>query len=105
MFIEQLKREKTRFRIVTVFELVIGVLFIVLGWQFFNVSNVFSTMLDRMGPSPYSPIVDLYRTIQTGFLVGGFMTFVHGIKRAVDNILIAWVKSALPTEEQQHSAE
>jgi uncharacterized membrane protein YphA (DoxX/SURF4 family) len=86
-----------------VFELVIGILFIVLGWQFFNISNLFSTMLHEMGESPYTPnyIYDLYKTNQTGFLAGGFIAFVHGVKRTVDNTLNAWVKSALPTEEEQ----
>lgn len=103
MSIEQLKREKTRSLIIAGFELIIGILFIVLGWQFFNMSNLFSTMLYEMEESPYYPnyIFDLYRTIQIGFLAGGFIGFVHGVKRMIDNTLNAWVKSALPTEEKQ----
>jgi len=99
MPIEQLRREKIRSVVMAGFELIIGVLFIALGWQFFSVGGFFSVMTSQItGYSGY--LFDLYKAIQTGFFVGGFIAVFHGIKRITDNILNAWVKSALPTEEK-----
>ena len=101
MSLDRWRRERARALIVAGFELILGVLFILLGWQLFNVSNVFHTMLGEMVQSPYTPtyVYELYRTIQVGFLIGGFIAFVHGAKRMVDNMLDVWAKSALPKEE------
>ena len=101
MSIEQWRRERARALIIAGFELILGVLFILLGWQLFNVSNVFHTMLLEIVQSPYTPmyIYELYMTIRIGFLIGGFIAFVHGAKRMVDNVLDVWAKSALTKEE------
>ena len=103
MITERWRRERARALIIAGFELILGVLFILLAWQLFNVSTLFHTMLGEMGQSPYTPtyVYELYRTIQIGFLIGGFIAFAHGAKRMVDNVLAVWANSAVPTAETQ----
>ena len=42
--------------------------------------------------------ITTYKTILAMIIAGGFFAFIHGIKRILDNVLNAWVKSAIPKE-------
>ncbi len=95
---EQLKRERDRAILIAGFELLLGIIMAYIGWQFFNANEAFRIMIYEMEQSIYTPAysIDLFRTIQAGTLAGGFFALVHGVKRIADNVLNAWVKSAIP---------
>jgi len=98
---EQLKREKIRAVMIATIELILGATMILIGIQFINVAEFFKFELyEVMKEYPQERYLDLYRTIITGSLAGGFFAMLHGVKRMVDNLLNAWVKSAIPTEQK-----
>ena len=41
-------------------------------------------------------ISHLFSAIRMIIIIGGIFALIHGVKRVVDNILSAWVKSAIP---------
>jgi ammonia channel protein AmtB len=79
-------------------ELVLGILMIYIGWQLYNAGEYFRIAIYEMEQSPFTPkhIINLFRTMLTTTLAGGFFALVHGIKRIADSSLNAWVKSAIP---------
>jgi TRAP-type C4-dicarboxylate transport system permease small subunit len=101
---EQLRREKIRAIAVAIIELVLGSLMAYIGFQLFNISEVWRIITEEVTQSPYTPehIIGLYNAILMVIIVGGIFSLIHGIKRMVDNVLNAWVKSATtkPSEEK-----
>lgn len=101
---EQLRREKIRAIAVAIIELVLGSLMAYIGFQLFNISEVWRIVIAETPQSPYIPeyIIGLYNAILMIIIVGGIFSLIHGIKRIVDNVLNAWVKSATtkPSEEK-----
>ena len=95
---KQLEREKDRAIILAGIELVLGIIMVYIGFQFFNASEYFRIAIYEMEQSAYTPeyTLDLFRTILSAILAGGFFALIHGVKRIADNFLNAWVKSAIP---------
>lgn len=60
-------------------------------------------MIREMATSPYTPdyLIGLYNAILLVTIAGGFFAVVHGIKRIVDNVLNAWVKSVTPKPSEE----
>jgi uncharacterized membrane protein len=93
VYVEQMKREKVHAIVVAAIEVGLGFLVLYIGLQFFNIYNSLNQLL-----GPYTP--SYFMDIRTIVLIGGIFVILHGIKRMVDNILNAWVKSAVPPEKQ-----
>jgi len=103
--LEQLKREKYRAIAIMAIELILGGIIIFIGFQFFVISEIWHLIILEMAESPYTPkyIVELFSVIRMLFIVGGIFAFIYGVKRIVDNVLNAWVKSATPKpSEEKH---
>ncbi len=89
---EQIKREKVHASVVAAIEVGLGFLVLYSGLQFFNLYDSFGQLL-----SPYTP--PYLMDIRTIVLIGGIFVILHGIERIVDNVLNAWVKSAVRPEK------
>jgi len=97
---EQLRREKIRAITVAIIELVLGSLMAYIGFQLFSIGM---QAFAEMAPYLYTPGINgLYNAIPMIIIAGGIFSLIHGIKRMVDNVLNAWVKSAItkPSEEK-----
>lgn len=100
---EQLKREKVRAIAVAIIELVLGSLMAYIGFQLFNISEIWRIVIMEAAQSPYTPeyIIGLYNAILLVIIGGGIFAVIHGVKRMVDNLLNAWVKSATPKPSEE----
>jgi len=95
----RLARERIRAIIVALLEVILGTMTIYMGWGFIRSSSLLDSIIAPMLASPYTPqeVIAFFRSIQSSlYLIGAFI-LLHGIKRAMDNVLEAWVKSAKPT--------
>jgi len=95
----RLARERIRAIIVALLEVILGTMTIYMGWGFIRSSSLLDSIIAPMLASPYTPqeVIAFFRSIQSSlYLIGAFI-LLHGIKRAMDNVLEAWVKSVKPT--------
>jgi len=98
---EQLEREKTRAEIIAMLEVVLGGTMLFIGFQLFNLYGSLQYSMFQMMRSTTTPkeTIDMLNLILSVTIAAGFFTVFHGIKRMADNVLNAWVKSAIPKNE------
>ncbi|MDH5771407.1 MAG: hypothetical protein OEZ25_09000 [Candidatus Bathyarchaeota archaeon] len=100
---EQLRREKIRAITVAIIELLLGSLMAYIGFQLYSIGEAWRSVIAAMAQYPYTPEINgLYNATPMIIIAGGIFSLIHGIKRIVDNVLNAWVKSATtkPSEEE-----
>jgi len=94
---EQLEREKTRAEIIALLELVLGGTMLFIGFQLFNLYGVIQlTLFEMIRSRAPTESIDMMRLMLSVIIAAGFFTVFHGVKRMADNVLNAWVKSAIP---------
>jgi len=97
---EQLRREKFRAIAIAIIELTLGAIMTYVGFQLFNLSELWRLIFVETSGYYSEQHIEFYNAIFLIIISGGIFVLIHGIKRIVDNILNAWVKSAI--EEPQH---
>lgn len=95
-------RERTHSIIVAFFESILGIMTFVLAWDFIDAGNLMNVWIAQMMRSPYTPqeAIDFFKSVQSGLYFVGAFIFLHGLKRIVDNVLDAWVKSSKSEAEE-----
>jgi uncharacterized membrane protein YphA (DoxX/SURF4 family) len=93
---EQLEREKTRAVVIAVLELVLGVTMLYVGLQVLSISEAWRFTLYQMQQYAPAETMQMYEAALGILIALGFFALIHGIKRIADNLLNAWVKSAIP---------
>ncbi len=96
------KKERTRAIVIASFEIVLGATMVFIGFRFLSATESFKYALYELEKLTSTPIyvVGLLKAALAGSLATGFFAFVHGVKRAVDNLLNAWAKSAILDESK-----
>jgi ascorbate-specific PTS system EIIC-type component UlaA len=94
--VEQLEREKTRAIIMAGLEIVLGTIMLYIGLQVLSVSDAWRYAMFQMRQQATEETMAMYGTALGIIMATGFFALLHGLKRIIDNILNAWVKSAIP---------
>ena len=81
-------------------EILLGIVMFYIGLQLLNLSESIRFSIYELEEAGYMAreTITVYKTILAMIIAGGFFAFIHGIKRILDNVLNAWVKSAIPKE-------
>jgi len=94
--VEQLEREKTRAIIIAGMEILLGAIMLYIGIQVLSISEAWRFAMFQMRQYATEETMQMYGIVLGIILASGFFAFFHGVKRIFDNLLNAWVKSAIP---------